>query len=56
MLVARFNNPAILEPDPDGQLGHVPVWRICTHPLEWDAQARARAGDAVVMPPLGRGD
>jgi hypothetical protein len=54
VLVARFNNPAILEPNPDGQLGHVPAGRIWT-PLEWNAQARARAGDAVVML-RGRGD
>lgn len=55
MLVARFHTPATLEPIRTGQLGHIPVRRTCTDPLEWDAQARAR-GDAVVMLRVGRGD
>ena len=55
MLVAR-HTPATLEPIRTGQLGHIPVRRTGTDRLEWDAQARARAGDAVVMLRVGRGD
>jgi hypothetical protein len=55
VLVARFHNRATLGPNPNGRLGHIPVRRICTDLLE-TAQARARAGDAVVMLRVGRGD